>query len=97
MRTSMSAPGTGARNLIRIVVVTAAILLVPLVAMQFTNEVNWGVGDFITAAGLLIGAGLAYELAARRVQNPRQRVFVAIGVTGVLLLVWAELAVGIFH
>ena len=73
-----------------------AVLLVPAVAMQFTAEVNWGPEDFLVAA-LLIGlAGLGIELALRWWRAPRARLLAVAGVLFLFLLVWAELAVGIF-
>jgi hypothetical protein len=73
---------------------TALILLTPLVAMQFTDEVNWTVGDFVFAGAMLLGAGVTYELAARVSNLAYQAgVVVALG-TGVLIL-WVTGAVGI--
>ena len=43
----------------------ALILLLPLVAMQFTDQVVWDVADFAIFGALLVGVGVAYELAAR--------------------------------
>jgi predicted PurR-regulated permease PerM len=83
------------QDIIRIVLVAALMLLVPLVAMQFTDEVAWSLADFIVAGILLLGAGLVYELIARRV-NPRYRAVIAVVLMAILLLAWAELAVGIF-
>lgn len=76
--------------------VIAALLLLPLVAMQFTTEVNWGAEDFVAAAILLGGTGLALETAARVLVDPRKRTVAAVAIIGLLLLVWAELAVGLF-
>ncbi|NBW76351.1 MAG: hypothetical protein EBR34_11195 [Sphingomonadaceae bacterium] len=73
----------------------AALLLVPAVAMQFTPEVNWGVEDFLAAAVLLGGGGLALEVAARLLADPRKRALAALVILGLLLVLWAELAVGI--
>ena len=76
----------------------AAVLLlaIPLVAMQFTGEVNWGAEDFAAAAVLIGGLGLAIELAVAKVRVPVRR-FAAIALAVVaFLVVWAELAVGIF-
>lgn len=74
-----------------------AILLVPLLAMPFTREVAWGAEDFLAAALLLGSAGLALELAVRLVRSTRARLAAGLAILGALLLVWAELAVGLFH
>jgi hypothetical protein len=77
--------------------VAALLLLAPLVAMRFTAEVQWSVGDFLVFGLLLASAGAAVELAVR-LSRRRRVVLGALGGVGlVFLLVWAELAVGIFH
>ncbi len=73
----------------------ALILLVPLVAMQFTDEVVWDVADFVFAGALLFGAGLTYELVARKAGNIAYRAAVGVAVTAALILVWVNGAVGI--
>jgi hypothetical protein len=57
---------TAYRSVVRVALVTACVLLVPLVAMQITDEVDWGVADFVLAGVLLGGTGLLLELAARK-------------------------------
>lgn len=70
------------------------LVLLPLVAMQFTSEVNWTFSDFI-AAGLMIGlTGGALELAVRTSANPWARAGSAVMILASLLLVWVNLAVG---
>lgn len=76
--------------------VAGLILLLPLVAMQFTNEVNWSVFDFVVAGILLFGICGVIELALRKINTINQRVWVVLGILLVLFLIWAELAVGIF-
>jgi hypothetical protein len=83
-------------SIVRIVLPAALILLVPLLAMQFTDEVNWDLTDFAVVGALLIGTGLMYELASRKVGNIKYRAAVGVALVAALLLVWAELAVGIF-
>lgn len=74
----------------------AAILLVlPLVAMQFTNEVSWTLGDFVFAAMLIGGTGLAFELALRASASPVFRSAVALTLATSFLLIWVNGAVGI--
>jgi len=70
--------------------------MIPLVAMQFTDEVAWTLRDFVTAGALLLGAGLAYVLVTKNMSNTKHRVAVGIVVATALLYLWAELAVGIF-
>lgn len=83
-------------RLIIIVLVIGTMLLIPLVAMQFTNEVNWKLMDFVVAGVLLLGTGLLAELVIRKVKNIRYRVVIVLGLLMALLLIWADLAVGIF-
>lgn len=73
-----------------------ALLFLPLIAMQFTAEVNWGAEDFAAAAILLGGTGFALEVAARLLVDPRKRALAVLVIVGAVLLVWVELAVGIF-
>ncbi len=84
------------KSIIRIVLVAVLILLVPLLAMQFTDEVNWELTDFVVVGVLLLGAGLIYELVARNVASATHRVALGVGLAAALFLIWVELAVGIF-
>lgn len=75
----------------------AAILSVPLIAMQFTNEVDWDATDFIIAGILLLfGTAIVIELVSRKAKTPGKRALYIILVLLTLFLIWAELAVGIF-
>ena len=76
-------------------VVIALILMIPLVAMQFTNEVNWDLFDFVVMGALLFGVGLAYELVARRSEKTVYRVAFSVGLVTAFLLFWVNSAVGI--
>lgn len=79
-----------------ILLVVALILLAPLIAMQFTNEVNWTFLDFAVAAGLLLGTALICEMALRKIKKTKNRIAICIILFLALLLIWAELAVGVF-
>ncbi len=72
------------------------LLATPLVAMQLTGEVNWGPGDFLAFAAMLAALGLLLEGAARIGKTTRRRALLMGGAVLVFLLVWAELAVGLF-
>lgn len=72
------------------------LLLIPLIAMQFTTEVNWGMGDFLIMGALLLIAGSAIELVLGSVTTKSLKLFSVILIILLLLLVIAELGVGVF-
>ncbi|MBP0441257.1 hypothetical protein [Tianweitania sediminis] len=76
--------------------VAAFALGLPLAAMPFTNEVNWGFSDFLHAALLLGGTGVALEIAGRTIRSQGAATLTALLLVAVLLAVWAHLAVGVF-
>jgi hypothetical protein len=75
--------------------IAALLLLLPLVAMQFTDEVAWDETDFIVFGAMLVGACGAWELAARMTGNAAYRAAVGVAVAAAFILVWMNLAVGI--
>ena len=74
---------------------TAFILLLPMLAMQFTDEVVWNLADFAVAGILLFGAGLTYELVARKSGDITYRAAAGVAVAAVLILIWLVGAVGV--
>ena len=84
------------KRLLRIALIVAFMLLIPLVAMQFTNEVNWGRLDFIVAAMLLFGIVFLVDLIVRTIGKSTSRVVIFTVFLILLLLTWAELGVGLF-
>lgn len=81
MKTSKNA----SRSAVRVALATGLILLLPLVAMQFTDEVDWSVADFVFAGVLLAATGLLLELAVRKPRNIAYRAAaVAIGVAAIV-------------
>lgn len=84
------------KRLIFILTIASFLLLIPLIAMQFSNEVNWRLIDFIVAAVLLLGAGLSIEIILRKVKGQKYRIVLFLVLLLVFFLIWSELAVGIF-
>jgi hypothetical protein len=84
----MHAPG-------RVALATALILMLPLIAMQFTDDVAWNLFDFVFAGVLLFSAGLAYELLAKRMSNIAYRAAAGLSLVTALFLVVSLGAVGI--
>ena len=83
------------RVFVWIALATGLILLIPLIAMQFTEAVNWSGRDFILMGLLLFSLGSLLVLVARRFPY-RRRVVIGTMLAAVFLYLWAELAVGIF-
>jgi hypothetical protein len=84
------------KRLVTILMSATALLLIPLFGMTITNEINWKVFDFIVAGMLLCGTGLTLEFILRKVKSKRNRLLLILGLFLALILIWAELAVGIF-
>ncbi|MES2448471.1 MAG: hypothetical protein V4546_14890 [Bacteroidota bacterium] len=84
------------QRLATVIGIVALILLIPLVAMQFTKEVNWDLADFIIMGILLFVTGMAIEVVTRKVRSTKLKLALTLIILFVLFLVWAELAVGIF-
>lgn len=57
------------RSVVRVTVVVLAILAIPLIATLFSDDVAWGVFDFVFAGILLAVVGASFEIAARRGGN----------------------------
>ena len=87
---------TGRRNRLRPVIwgTAAALLLLPLVAMQFTSEVDWTFSDFIVMGALLGIVGGLYEVATRLSDSTAYRAGAGVAVVTGFLIVWVNLAVG---
>ncbi len=83
------------RQMLYVALVTTCVLLVPFVAMFFSDEVNWSGFDFLVAGILLLGSGLAFVLIANGSKKISYRFAAGIAVFSGLLLAWANLAVGI--
>ena len=73
----------------------ALLLLVPLVAMQFTDEVNWTASDFVFAAVLFLAVGVPLDLVMRRSGDRAYRAGGAVALGTAFLVVWINAAVGI--
>ena len=72
------------------------LLLIPLIGMTITDEINWSPFDFFTMGSLLILLGIGINLVISRVKNLKYRVLYIGVVVIIFMLIWAELAVGLF-
>lgn len=78
------------------VVIVIAVLSIPLLAMQFTNEVNWTLFDFLIAGFLLITTLTLIEITLRIFKNKTLKITTFFVILFLFLLIWGELSVDIF-
>ena len=73
-----------------------AMILLPFLAMQVAPEsgVDWTGGDFLFAAIVIGGVGMAFELAVRISSNWSYRAGAAVGLAAGFFLLWSNAAVG---
>ena len=74
----------------------SSLLLIPFIAMQFSDEVSWSAFDFILAAALLFSTAFFCNWIWSKVKNTKIKFVLCAVVLFVLILVWTEIAVGIF-
>ena len=82
------------KRLLIILSIVLSILLIPFIAMFYSEEVRWDLADFLIMGVLLLTTGLALDYVIRK--NSTKKVFLIVSIVLIFLLTWAELAVGIF-
>lgn len=83
-------------GVVRLAFAVGLILMIPLIAMQFSDEVRWNRPDFVVAGALLFGASLVFLFAMGRIRNSRQRLIAGAAIFLGIAWLWVELAVGLF-
>ena len=73
-----------------------ALLVLPLIGTLLSDDVNWSYADFFLMGAGLLAVGMGIDLIRRRTENPKKRLLLIAGLIGLFLLVWVELAVGLF-
>ena len=84
------------KRYITILISVLFLLLIPMIAMQFSDQVDWSFLDFLVMGCLLFSVGLIGDWVRRKVNNSKYRVAIYLAILIAFLLIWAELAVGIF-
>jgi hypothetical protein len=80
-----------------ILIIILVLLCIPLIEMMDGNsQVNWSIFDFIVAFILLTAVGFSMEWVFRKIQNKRYKIALSILILSLFILLWGELAVGIF-
>ena len=84
------------KRLAIIILAVPVLLMIPLTGMLFNTGIDWSLLDFVVMGILLLGAGLTLELVLRKVPRKENRIALVAIIAIAFLLIWAELAVGIF-
>ena len=74
---------------------TLMLLAIPLVAMQYTHEVQWDPPDFLIMGVLLLGTGLGLEWAIRHEGPLALRAAWALALLSTFLMTWVNMATGL--
>ncbi|MCG8414204.1 MAG: hypothetical protein MI746_08290 [Pseudomonadales bacterium] len=96
MRENMTILKLEQKVIVRIALTTVLVLMIPAIAMQFSDEVDWNLADFVVGGSLIFGAGLTYSWLVGKTTGRARRAKIGGAVAAGLLLVWVQLAVGIF-
>ena len=72
------------------------LLLIPAVAMTLSDTVQWTWFDFIVMGSLLLVLGMTISFVLKKFKQSPNRLSYISAVIIVFLLIWAELAVGVF-
>ncbi len=72
------------------------LLLLPLIGMFVSNEVNWSFFDFIIMGILILSFSFGIKQVLKTIKNTKYRILIIGLILILFLLIWAELAVGIF-
>lgn len=76
--------------------VIVVFLMLPIIGMMISENVNWSIADFVIAAILLSIGGLGVDLIFSKLKTRRARILTLMIVFVLFALVWGELAVGLF-
>ena len=72
------------------------LLLIPLFGNIFSKQVNWSLFDFIVMGFLLGLTGLTIHFIIEKLRNKTFKIVTIIFALIIFLIIWVELAVGVF-
>lgn len=84
------------KSIVYVLGITLCILAIPALLMRFTNEVAWGPNDFLLAGVLIFSTGLLLCIVKKKGFNKKMQLVLILGIILFFLLLWAEMAVGVF-
>ncbi len=82
---------------LKLIIAAIVFLSIPFIAMKFSKEINWSVKDFACAAIMLFILAVVIEFTLRIFRTTKQRLIALVFLAIVFIIIWIELAVGIFN
>lgn len=71
------------------------LLLIPLIGMMLTDEIDWDIFDFLIKGTLLLVLGIVIHIIKNKITPfKKQKILIAL-LLMILILIWVELAVGV--
>lgn len=80
--------------IIRLLIITGLILLIPLAGELFVEGWNWGVGGFIFAGVMIFGTGVLFEIGRHMSKSNYYRAGFALALLAGFMIIWGNMAVG---
>tara|TARA_B100001939_G_scaffold324722_1_gene316927 strand:- start:1377 stop:1652 length:276 start_codon:yes stop_codon:yes gene_type:complete len=72
------------------------LLFIPLFANIFSEEIHWGLFDFLIMGTLILITSISIKIVNLKVSSVKSRSIIILIILMIFLLTWAELGVGIF-
>jgi len=73
-----------------------ALLSIPFLGNIVSNEVDWSAPAFLIAGALLFTTAFLINMVRNKIKKQNQRIMICIFILLTLVLIWMELAVGVF-
>jgi len=74
-----------------------SLLIIPLLGVILTNTFEWSMFDFLLMGSLLLVLGIGIELTSLNFKQLNTRIAITSFIILIILLIWIEIAVGIFN
>tara|TARA_B100000902_G_C27288727_1_gene905908 strand:+ start:716 stop:979 length:264 start_codon:yes stop_codon:yes gene_type:complete len=77
------------------IIYSLVLLLIPLILTNYCNSFNWGVEDFVIAGLLIFSCLSAVSYIKEKFSNQNKTIAIILVII-FFMLIWIELAVGVF-
>ncbi|CAI8183843.1 MAG: Uncharacterised protein [Flavobacteriaceae bacterium] len=85
------------RTFIKFFGITIVLLLLPFISSLFNDQIDWDVLDYSVMGSMIFTAISLFFYTNRKFKKTKSSYWIGIFILVIFLLLWAELAVGIFN